>query len=252
MNPSIIYRTLSKKETTDLLDFIYKASFCSTETDFRKLVISIKKIIPFESAACLMGRKAEGNCVAQFDLINISYPSEWLLNYVTKQYHLIDPIVKENFNNFDLQYWKDTYRKHSAPTSFLKEAEDFDLYKGYSIGYRNLKATEGSLFSFSGKNIEHNLRSELILKQITPHLHRALNQLLAKESETNSSIVVTSREREILQWLKEGKSTWDISAILEISQDTVNFHLKNLSRKLNTSNRTHTVAVALGMKLIDL
>ncbi len=242
---------LSKKDATDLHDIIYESLFCSTEADLKKLILDIKRIIPFDSAACLMGRKSGQRAVAQYDLINISYPDEWLLNYVTKNYHLIDPIVKENFNRFSIQYWQDTYKKYRCPKQFVKEAEDFGLRKGYSIGQKNLTATEGSLFSFAGNSIEHNLRTETILKLVVPHVHRAFNQLLDQESRTNNSVHLTSREKEILLWLKEGKSSWEISTILSISEDTVNYHIKNLYRKLNTTSRAHAVAIALGTKLID-
>ncbi|MDF0522996.1 helix-turn-helix transcriptional regulator [Bradyrhizobium yuanmingense] len=35
----------------------------------------------------------------------------------------------------------------------------------------------------------------------------------------------------------KGKSSWEIAKILNISENTVNFHLKNAIRKLGTTNR---------------
>lgn len=73
-------------------------------------------------------------------------------------------------------------------------------------------------------------------------------------SNKNSKInyVLTSREKEILAWVKEGKNNWEISAILGISQNTVKFHLKNIFQKLNTTNRSQAIAVAFRCKLIDV
>jgi DNA-binding CsgD family transcriptional regulator len=59
------------------------------------------------------------------------------------------------------------------------------------------------------------------------------------------------REKEVLIWLKEGKSSWDISRILCVSERTVNFHIENIMRKLDAANRTHAVAIALKQRLID-
>ncbi len=242
---------LSKKDATDLLDIIHGSIFCSTETDFRRLIQDMKRIIPFDFAACLRGRKTNRRRLAQFELINISYPDEWLITYMAKSYQFVDPIVRENFACYPLQYWRDTYRKYAFPKQFVKEAEDFGLRKGYSIGQKNFQLTEGSLFSFAGDTIERHRRTESILTHVAPHLHRAFNQVLDRENKASSAVRLTAREKEVLHWLKEGKSTWDISVILAISQDTVNFHLKNIYRKLNTGSRAHAVAVALGMKLID-
>ncbi|WP_199763242.1 helix-turn-helix domain-containing protein, partial [Bradyrhizobium guangdongense] len=45
-------------------------------------------------------------------------------------------------------------------------------------------------------------------------------------------------ERQCLRWVEEGKSSWEIGVILNVSLNTVNFHLKNAMRKLETSTRT--------------
>jgi DNA-binding NarL/FixJ family response regulator len=59
------------------------------------------------------------------------------------------------------------------------------------------------------------------------------------------------REKEVLNWLKRGKSSWDIANILHISERTVNYHVTNVMQKLNAVSRTQAVAVALEHKLIN-
>lgn len=250
-NASTSIEVLSKKDAFRLLEVIYASHSCSNEKDFRQLIKDLKYIVPFDFAACLMGRKSIEKDITQYELINISYPDEWLYHYVTKKYHLVDPIVKANFTNYSLQYWQDTYKKYSVQKQFVKEAEDFKLNKGYSVGQRNRTQTEGSLFSFAGISLEHKLRTEIILKHIAPHLHEAFNNVLVKERKPGELGTVTSREKEVLLWLKEGKSSWEISVILSISQDTVNYHVQNIYRKLNACSRAHAVAIALGKMLIE-
>jgi DNA-binding CsgD family transcriptional regulator len=57
--------------------------------------------------------------------------------------------------------------------------------------------------------------------------------------------LLSCREKEILQWVAAGKSTWDVSTILKISESTVKFHIGNVMKKLDAVNRTHAVAIAL-------
>lgn len=64
--------------------------------------------------------------------------------------------------------------------------------------------------------------------------------------------VITSREREVLLWIREGKSTWDISHILGISERTVKFHARNITQKLDATNRAHAVAIAIKRGIIDI
>ncbi|MDE5446275.1 helix-turn-helix transcriptional regulator [Bradyrhizobium hipponense] len=50
-------------------------------------------------------------------------------------------------------------------------------------------------------------------------------------------VVLSTREKQCLQWVEEGKSSWEIGVILRISENTVNFHLKNAMRKLEVTTR---------------
>ncbi len=62
---------------------------------------------------------------------------------------------------------------------------------------------------------------------------------------------LSEREKEVLTWSKRGKSSWEISAILNISERTVNFHVNNIMQKLNAVSRTQAVAVAIERGLIN-
>ncbi len=63
---------------------------------------------------------------------------------------------------------------------------------------------------------------------------------------------LSTRDKEILLWLAEGKSNWDVSVILKISERTVRFHVNNAMRKLDAVNRTQAVAIAMREELIGL
>jgi DNA-binding CsgD family transcriptional regulator len=52
----------------------------------------------------------------------------------------------------------------------------------------------------------------------------------------------TQREREVLEWLNRGKTSWDISVILNISERTVNYHVGNIMRKFGVSSRLLAVS----------
>jgi DNA-binding CsgD family transcriptional regulator len=61
---------------------------------------------------------------------------------------------------------------------------------------------------------------------------------------------LTPREREVLWWAAQGKSAWEIGEILHISKRTVDEHTQKAIRKLDATNRTQAVAIALREKLI--
>src|SRR5262249_2595781 len=49
---------------------------------------------------------------------------------------------------------------------------------------------------------------------------------------------LTRREREILQLVAEGHSNSQLARMLWVTEQTVKFHLSNIYRKLNVTNRT--------------
>jgi LuxR family transcriptional regulator, quorum-sensing system regulator BjaR1 len=55
---------------------------------------------------------------------------------------------------------------------------------------------------------------------------------------------LTSRERECLRWCSLGKTNWEISRILGLSERTVEHYLARVNRKLGTATRIQAVAVA--------
>jgi len=243
-------KLLSKKDAVYLLELIYASLSCNNEEKLRELIGKLKYLIPFEFALCGFGEMTNDYTVDPYNIINITYPSEWLELYVAQRFDKIDPIVRENCLNFKLQYWADTYKKYRVPKEFISHAEDFGLRSGYTDGLRNFKGDKGSLFSFAGMSIKRDSRTEVILEHIIPHLHQALARILCQYKPCNA--ILSLREKEVLKWLKEGKSTWEISVILSISQDTVKFHVKRIMQKLDAVRRTQAVAIAIEQGLIDI
>ncbi|VDY64120.1 Regulatory protein SdiA [Shimwellia blattae] len=61
---------------------------------------------------------------------------------------------------------------------------------------------------------------------------------------------LSKREREILQWTAEGKTSSEIAMILSISENTVNFHQKNMQKRFNAPNKTQIACYAAATGLI--
>lgn len=56
--------------------------------------------------------------------------------------------------------------------------------------------------------------------------------------------MLTNREKDVMQWIMEGKTNWEISMILSIGEETVKDYISNIFKKLNAVNRAHAVAIA--------
>jgi DNA-binding NarL/FixJ family response regulator len=63
---------------------------------------------------------------------------------------------------------------------------------------------------------------------------------------------LTPRELDVLKLIREGSKNKEIAAQLNISETTVNFHIKNLVNKLQANDRTHAVTIALRRGMIEI
>jgi len=90
------------------------------------------------------------------------------------------------------------------------------------------------------ENVSNVIAYEESQRQAVPH----------KAAVHQDASLLSKREREVLKWLKKGKSSWDISKIMAITERTVNYHIYNIIQKLDALNRTHAVAIAIEKGLI--
>ena len=67
-----------------------------------------------------------------------------------------------------------------------------------------------------------------------------------RELDLNPLASLTEREREILEALSKGMTNQQLATNLDISLNTVKFHLKNLYGKLDVESRSQAVAKYLG------
>lgn len=63
--------------------------------------------------------------------------------------------------------------------------------------------------------------------------------------------MLTGREREVLGWVVQGKSAWEIGEILQIKKRTVDEHVQRATRKLGATNRTQAAAIAIRDRIVD-
>jgi len=87
-------------------------------------------------------------------------------------------------------------------------------------------------------------------QEFAHNIHQTIISLVQNDVSTNIQ-KLTKRELECLHWVAIGKTNWEIGEILGVSKRTVIFHLQNSKKKLQTSNRYHTVARAVSLGLIN-
>jgi DNA-binding NarL/FixJ family response regulator len=78
------------------------------------------------------------------------------------------------------------------------------------------------------------------------------HKFAARVAERLADEKLTDRELEVLRLIRDGLKNKQIASELKISEATVNFHIKNLSQKLQANDRTHAVMIALRRGLLEI
>ena len=88
--------------------------------------------------------------------------------------------------------------------------------------------------------------SYLFAQSVMIAMHRLMPGAHATE------VVLSCGERDAMRWSAIGKTSWEVSVILGISEHTVNFRLQSAARKLGVRGRNAAITKALSLGLITL
>ncbi|MEZ4600100.1 MAG: LuxR C-terminal-related transcriptional regulator [Syntrophotaleaceae bacterium] len=248
---------LSSTDAAMLLELIHGCLGCTSEEEFTPLLQKTKELFSFDFAGTLFGRMDSSNDLVITHGINVSFPEEWLNEYLARNYFYLDIATKETFVHCRVKCWSYLTNNYSArvPKDIMSLNLDFGVNEAYMHGGSSFFAPKKkSMFCFAGQLLKPDRRTDTILEHLIPHLHLALIRIFdnTQSNLDQAKAVLSPREREVLDWMKHGKSSWDISIILGISERTVNYHVYNLMQKLEAVNRPQAVAAAIRLGLIDL
>ncbi len=180
----------------------------------------------------------------------LNYPLDWQKHYFDKNYYLVDPIVTRAPYLHAPCSWDDMKIGGMAEAKFFHEATEAGLRSGISV------PLHGPLGHVAVVSFASSMR-QTYMRDVVPSLHAiaarfdVIQTLLSEKRKGGyAAPLLTARQCECLKWVAQGKSSWDISHILCISENTVNFHLKGVLQKLETSSRVVAVVKALRLGLI--
>jgi LuxR family transcriptional regulator len=179
-----------------------------------------------------------------------NYPVAWQRRYQEKNYLAADPTVQHGMRSLLPVIWSENL---FAPARELwEDARSFGLDVGWAQSSRDLNGTGGMLTlarssdPLSGAELQDKRLKMAWLSQMA---HLGMSQLLAVKMIPEIGVQLSCREIEVLRWTGDGKTSGEISDILNISERTVNFHICNAMIKLHAPNKTAAVvrAAMLGM-----
>lgn len=181
-----------------------------------------------------------------------NYPDDWMQYYTERNYAISDPARLECAKARGPFSWKDLAARLPKKRALIfAEAESAGIKDGVAVPIHGPggEAMAVGLASSAGGADGLGRQSELHL--ICVQFHTAYCAFTAPDPDIGS-ISLTPRELEVLNWCMNGKSAWAIGEIMKLSEDTIEWHMKNIFRKLGVSSKITAVVKALHLGLISL
>jgi len=184
----------------------------------------------------------------------LNYPDEWLKRCSEMGYDRIDPIVKKSRQRARAFRWSEVYNDASTTEierRVFEEAATFGLRSGISVPMHGPNSNFAIMSFAQPLKREFDNRTITYLQLAAAHFHLKVGKF-ANSRGVARVPDLSLREQECILWVARGKSSWDIGTILGISENTVNFHIKNAMRKLDVTSRTVAAIKAVDFGIIEL
>lgn len=250
--------SLPKRDLIHLLTICDNTRKVQCLEQLQDCICELKKIILFDGALSVYidkGTMDQGR-FPETIYHRVDFSNKFLKKYINCRYYEKSAVCNSVLKTWKPQHWKTAWGRDIGGHGkySMQLAIDYGYLDGWTCANHHCINDCISAFVFAGKKVEKDNRTTAILRYITPHLAEAVkgifNQNLTKHKAAKN-MKLTSRELEVLKWIEQGKSTWDISKILNRSERVIKWHVKNFMRKLSAQNRTHAVAIALRHGLLD-
>lgn len=192
----------------------------------------------FPHQCCVLSIAMPGENGMESRLVGVDFPAAALRSIISAGGGIDTPVVRRWLQQRRPQLFDANQPWDGTCDIWLGKFRYFDMYNTAAHGDYDEASACSCYFSFL--NVPDIAAPHLkpTLLALQQPLAAALRRLLQPTTEsTTGSGNLTEREQQIGYWAGQGKSNWEIAAILGISESTTKTHVANLLRKLGLASR---------------
>lgn len=191
-------------------------------------------------------------------LVQSTFPKNWVEHYEKNSFLYIDPIIsnaKSSLLPFRWHGEEQIQRASRLQRRFFEEGMAFGIKRGVVIPI-HAPGGDFATLALATDDSKKSMESLWQAKKHELHLiglyfHAAIWENVL-ERKIKPTPALTPRELQCLEWSARGKTLWEVSQILGISETTSKTHMRGAMRKLDTYNKTHAVSKAVVHGLISV
>lgn len=243
----IQFLTDMNREKTIDKSFQILSGACKT-VGLDRLVYSL--ITPHDTIGMHAGHAIVGN-----------YPNDWMQYYTQKRYVQIDPVIKHIKQTEGIFKWDDLDALNAISNQkekkLMDEAKEAGLYSGLGLSFKNYHGEiVGMGFASSNKGVNLDIPTQQFILLVSKQFDLNFKEIsLDKKNKTINTTkkahTLTSKQQDVLCWISKNKSYSDIAIIMNISENTVLYHTKEIFNRLGVHSKMSAVLKAIKLGLIN-
>jgi len=128
-------------------------------------------------------------------------------------------------------------------TIYEEDEKIFNALRAGASGYILKKSSPAKLIEAIGELVEGGapMSSQIAMKVVSAFKGLPVQEAIVPNYQSLEIAILSRREKEILEWLAQGKIYKEIGAELTISPETVRKHVYHIYEKLHVNNRVEAV-----------
>ncbi len=239
----------------NLLQFSLELSDCSSLQSRWQHLTDFAGNLGFEKGVYIVLPKIEGQLEDRQPICLTNHATQWVEHYYSSNYYFKDPGVDHLLSGKKAdQLWTDYTVKNAdgVDSKFISDVRAAGLKFGVTTPLEcTNKLLVGGVSFASCEHTQRNFEQQMAAKYSGLKKAVQLFHSCVQEPEQLAAFFdFTSREHECLLWLSAGRANKEIAHILNLSEKTVEHHIKRACNKLQVTNRTHAVARAMSFQLL--
>jgi DNA-binding CsgD family transcriptional regulator len=209
----------------------------------------VRPVIPHEALVCGHGHLHAGGFTLDY-VIPVDFPLDHIANIRNRAGGIDSPIIRRWVQTkeplvFDVEApwpgmsesWLATFNRHGLQNAVVHGVYDQEQCVASYFSFHRLPQSPGAV-------------QQAILSAIVPVMHETLTSVVTslRRSETREAALLATlgpREREVSQWIGQGKTNSEIARLLGLSENTVKHHVTGSLKKTDLQNRAQLASLVI-------
>lgn len=247
-------KTTERVLQRDIVEIFEATAVMDSAISIKEIVRQLRgRIQIYGYVACLITDlpNAGTGALNEHILVN-GWPADWYDHYMAAGHYRHDPCAALCRTAIAPFVWSDIGRGQTNADArrVMGEAAEFGLREGICVPIQ-CPFGESAAVTLAGSEVDLTPWARCTVHALARHAYSAAHRLVGGLRKQPKQ-PLSKRECEILQWTAAGKTAWEVSKILGISESTVNTHLRNVRQKLDTANIVQAIVEAVRRQEIQL